>query len=125
MAMLEVEEFAELLITCVRDSAIRSCDLLRDPECNSVDAKRLRERFESGQIDQFVAEIITDCVDDTIFHLLNAVDHGVMKLSYTSASGKTIDLTEGGMSEMSGWYMNGVDGWRTKYSKERLNEDVP
>lgn len=123
--MPEMEEFAELLIKCVRDKAIRSCDLLRDPDCNSADAKRLRERLESGQIDQFVAEIITDCVDDTLFQFLNAVDQGILKLSYTSASGKTIDLTEDGLSEMSGWYMNGVDGWRNKYSKERFNEDAP
>ncbi len=123
--MPEVEEFAELLIKCVRDKAIRSCDLLRDLDCNSADAKRLRERLESGQIDQFVAETITDCVDDTLFQFLNAVDQGILKLSYTSASGKTIDLTEDGLSEMSGWYMNGVDGWRNKYSKERFNKDAP
>jgi hypothetical protein len=34
-----------------------------------------------------------------------------------------IDLVEGGESEMGGWYMGGVDGWRARFSKERFNDD--
>jgi hypothetical protein len=51
-----------------------------------------------------------DCVDDTLFCLLNAVDQGLLQISFRSSSGKMIDLVEGGESEMGGWYMRREKG---------------
>ena len=123
MAVPEIEEFAKLLMQHVRDEAIVSCDMTRKPDCNSVDAKRWREKMQFGSIDALLDEIIPDCVDDTLFCLLNAVDQGLLQISFRSSSGKMIDLVEGGESEMGGWYMGGVDGWRARFSKERFNDD--
>lgn len=88
MAAPEVEEFAKLLVQHVRDEAVASCDMARDPDCNSVEAKRWRQKIESGHADALLAEVIPDCVDKTLFYLLHAVDDGLLQISFKSASGK-------------------------------------
>jgi hypothetical protein len=98
MAAKEVDEFAKLLVQHVRDEAIKSCDMLRNPECDSVDAKRLRANMESGNMDRLLEEVIADCVDDTLFFLLHAVDEGLLKISFKASSGKLVDLFEAGSS---------------------------
>jgi hypothetical protein len=122
MAAPEVEEFARLLIAHVRDRAVAECDMALDANSSDVMALRWRQKLQTGGVGDFVAEIIPDCVDDTLFYLLNAIDQGLLKISFTAASGKTVDLTEIGESEMSGWYM-ATKGWRAAYSKERFNDD--
>jgi hypothetical protein len=125
MPVPEIEEFAKLLMQHVRDEAIVSCDMSRNADCNSMDAKRWRNKMELGQTDELLAEVIPDCVDDTLFYLLNAVDQGVLQISSKSKSGKMVDLAEAGQSEMGGWYMmGGTDGWRARFSKERFNDDI-
>jgi len=61
-------------------------------------------------------------VDETLFYLLQAIDQGVLRLSYTDESGQVVDLTEAGLGELSGWYM-GSGGWRARYSQERFVDD--
>ena len=126
MVATEVEEFAKLLVQHVRDEAVAGCDMARDPDCNSVEAKRWRHKIESGQIDELLAEVIPDCVDKALFYLLHAVDEGLLQISFRSASGKTVDLVEDGESEMAGRYAMGKpDGWPARFSKERFNDDLP
>jgi len=117
----EIEEFAKLLIAHVRDKAVAACDLARSTECNALVAKRWRTRIEDHQSQELAFEIIPDCVDNTLFYLLDAVDRGFLKVSFTAASGQSIDLVEKGESELSGWYM-ASQGWRL-YSKERFSDD--
>lgn len=75
-------------------------------------------------MDELLVEIIPDCVDVTLFWLLSALDQGLIQLSFRSSSDKIIDLVEAGESEMGGWYMmGGTDGWRARYSKERICEE--
>lgn len=120
----EIEEFAKLLMQHVRDSAISSCDMLLDPDCNSVDAERWRKYQQLGPVDDLLREVIPDCVDTALFYLLNAIDEGVLPISFKASSGKVIDLVEAGESEMAGWgAMGGADGWRARFSKERFNDD--
>jgi hypothetical protein len=123
MAAPEVEEFAKLLIIHVRDMAISASDISLDPDANGPTAKRWREKMLSGESRDLAFEMIADCVDNAVFYLLNAIDQGLLRVSFTASSGKNVDLTEVGESEMSGWYM-ATDGWRDAYSKERFVDDL-
>ena len=120
----DIEEFAKLLMRHVRDRAIASCDLLRNPACNSVDAKRWCRHQHSGLTDDLIGEVIPDCVDTALFYLLNAIDEGVLRIYFKANSGSMVDLVETGESELAGWSaMGGKEGWRARFSKERFNDD--
>jgi hypothetical protein len=55
---------------------------------------------------------------------LNAVDSGDLELSITDpSSGKSRELVKVGLSEMAGSYI-GDDGWRHRYSREKINSFV-
>jgi hypothetical protein len=66
--------------------------------------------------------VIPDCVDEAIFYLLQAIDQGVLRLSYTDETGEVVDLSKAGLGELSGWYM-GSGGWRARYSEQRFVDD--
>jgi hypothetical protein len=66
--------------------------------------------------------VIPDVVDDTLFYLLQAIDTGLLKLSFTASNGKVVDLPTDGLGELAGWYM-GSGGWRRMFSKERFVDD--
>ena len=120
----DIEEFANLLMRHVRDRAIASCDLLRNPACNSVDAMRWRRHQQSGLTDDLLGEVIPDCVDTALFYLLNAIDEGVLQISFKGSSGRMVDLVATGESELAGWStMGGKEGWRARFSEERFNDD--
>jgi hypothetical protein len=123
MATPEVEEFAKLLMTHVRDMAISTSDMSLDPDANGPTAKRWRLKMQAGQIQGLLSEMIPDCVDNALFYLLYAIDEGLLRISFTGSSGRTVDLTEAGESEMAGWYM-ATDGWRHAHSKERFVDDL-
>ena len=116
----ELEEFAKILVEWVRDASIRSND--RTLSENHVIAKRWKEAAVSSSPEAFAKVLIPDIVDDTIAHLLNAIDQEVLHLSFTASNGKIVDLTsvakESG--ELSGWY--GGD-WCEEYSEERFIDD--
>ena len=115
----EIEEFAKLLMREVRDQAIRGNDALLEPHARSPVAMRWRQ---AGSPD-VVKTVIPDVVDEVLFRLLNAIDQGALRLKFVSSSGKDVDLTEEGLSELAGWYM-GSDGWREAYSEERFVDDL-
>ncbi len=50
--------------------------------CRSGDAV-FTSRFKASE----TATIIPDIVDDTIFHLLDAIDNGLLSLAYTGSTG--------------------------------------
>ncbi|GFO55462.1 hypothetical protein GMSM_24690 [Geomonas sp. Red276] len=122
MPTIEIEEFAKKLVVEVRDAAIQSSDRELQPNAGSPVAIRWKESAIDGQIEAIAKTLIPDIVDDTIFYLLQAIDQGLLKLSFTDSNGKTIDLEKDGFGELSGWYM-GSDGWRKMYSKERFVDD--
>jgi hypothetical protein len=66
--------------------------------------------------------LLPDIVDETIFALLDAIDNGVLRLTYASSAGDSIDLTDSALGEMAGWFM-GNDGWRNHYCQERFFDD--
>ena len=106
----------------VRDVAIQSCDMQLLPHSQTPVAKRWRRAaipFD-GKVPPHV--LIPDCVDEAIFAFLRAIDQGLLRLSFTTESGETVDLTKDGRGELAARYMSN-GGWRAKYSKERFFDD--
>ena len=117
-----ITEFARLLVQKVRDNAIRSSDIqLHAHNMKSPIAKRWRDARESGDIDKFGESLIADCVDDTIFYLLLAIDEGVINLSFKSSDGNNVALPDEAIGELGGLYMG---EWRSEYSSERVSNDL-
>ncbi len=118
-----IEELGILLVRHVRDVAIQSCDLQLLPHSQTPTAKRWRRAAIpfNGHVPPQV--LIPDCVDEAIYAFLRAIDQGLLPLSYVSENGETVDLVKEGRGELAARYM-AKDGWRAKYSKERINEDV-
>lgn len=116
----EIEEFAKVLIENVRDAAIQSNDRTFGEQ--HVVAKRWNEAAANGSPEAFAKVLIPDIVDSVMFCLLRAIDDGVLRLSFTAANGKTLDLSTEGLSELAGWYM-GSGAWRAQYAKERFVDD--
>ena len=116
----EIEEFAKTLVEQVRDAAIRSCDGQLRPNAGSPIAQRWRQGASGAGVPPSV--VIPDCVDEAVFYLLQAIDQGLLQLTFRSSDGKMVDLPRDGLGELSGWYM-GSGGWRAMYSKERFEDD--
>ncbi len=118
-----VEELGELLICHVRDVAIQSCDMQLLPHSQTPVAKRWRRAAIpfNGKVPPHV--LIPDCMDEAIFAFLRAIDQGLLRLSFTTESGETVDLAKEGCGELAAKYMS-PDGWRAKYSKERVGDDL-
>ena len=118
-----IEELGELLVRHVRDVAIQSCDMQLLPHSETPMAQRWR-RIAAGFQGQVPPEVlIPDCVDETIFAFLRAIDQGKLRLSFTADSGETVDLVKEGAGTLAKQYM-ASGGWRAKYSKERFFDDL-
>lgn len=115
-----IEEFAEQLVASVRDTAVRNCDQLLEPQANSPTAKRWRSAGLSAACGHTV---IPDAVDEVVFALLLALDQGAPRMKFVSANGREVDLAEEGLGELAGWYM-GSGGWREMFSNERFEDDM-
>lgn len=121
MSEKNIEQFAALLVRQVRDVAIQNCDRELRPRAKTPIAARWRASAAvKGSVDPSV--VIPDCVDETVFALLSAIDQGLLRLSFTDPDGNNVDLADDGHGELAGWYM-GSGGWRGKYSKERFVDD--
>jgi hypothetical protein len=115
-----IEELGILLVRHVRDVAIQSCDLQLLPHSETPMAKRWRKAAipHGGKVPPEV--LIPDCVDETIFTFLRAIDKGLLPLSFTAENGETVDLTKvGNLAER---YIE-PGGWRDQFSKERINTE--
>jgi hypothetical protein len=118
----KIQEFARILIEHVRDASIQSSDHLLSAQTNNVVSKRWKAAVQSGDPHSLLNVVIPDVVDDTLFYLLQAIDTGLLKLSFTASNGKVVDLPTDGLGELAGWYM-GSGGWRRMFSKERFVDD--
>ncbi|MGZ3759790.1 MAG: hypothetical protein ACXVAY_12915 [Mucilaginibacter sp.] len=123
MTKEETIEFAKLLVQQIRDSAIRSCDVqLYTDNLKSPTANRWRKAENEGNKKQFGEMIISDSVDSTIFFFLQAIDDGLLHISFNASNGKTIEVAGDIIGELSGWYMG---EWISKYTNERFIDDFP
>jgi len=118
----ELEKFAEILVRTVRDASIKSCDRALTPDYSTPVADRWKVAMKNESIKDYSTILISDVVDETIFHFLNALDQGVLRLEFLTAAHNKLDLTKDGLSELAGFYM-GSGGWRSTYSKERFVDD--
>jgi hypothetical protein len=118
----EIEEFANLLIQHVRDTAVRNCDRRLRIDATDPVAKRWKEMGGGETLASIADVLIPDIVDSTLAHLFRAIDQGLLPLSFTASNGKGVDLSVDGLGELAGSYM-GSDGWRANYSKERFIDD--
>jgi hypothetical protein len=84
-------------------------------------AERWRQALQ-GSPEDAIRVAIPDCVDEAIFCLLDAIDQGILQLSFKAESGEVFDLAEDGAGELGGWYI-GSGGWRARYSTERFVDD--
>src|SRR5262245_40032122 len=106
----EIEEFAKLLVREVRDRSIVSCDSQLQTHSTSPTAKRWKKNLNDAASKALALSMIPDCIDNAIFYLLHAIDTGALRISYTAADGRLVDLSREGMAELAGWFM-GSDGW--------------
>lgn len=118
----EIEEFAKIIVQRVRDATIQSSDRELQPSAGSPVAKRWREAARDGTAETVANVLVPDIVDDTLFYLLQAIDQGLLRISFSASNGKIVDLGAAGLGELSGWYM-GSGGWRAMYAKERFVDD--
>lgn len=119
MANKHIEEFARILVNHVRDAAIRDCDMDSASESSSVGARRWRD-LGSTQAQPLMSAVIPDCVDTTLFWLLDAIDQGIMNIQFVAEDGSVVDLVRDGLGELAGSYI-GNESWRSQFSKEILN----
>jgi hypothetical protein len=122
----ELEEFAQVLVKNVRDEAIRACDQMLQQEGRTATAKRWRVSRELPP-DEFAKVLIADVVDETLVCLLDAIDQELLRLSFTTSDGTSLDLTTVATvsGELTGWYAGGGGGgWCERFSKERYIDDL-
>jgi hypothetical protein len=109
-----IHEFGELLVRLVRDHAIRSAD---DVATNPNGVSPIYWRWKNAE--NMLSMAIPDTIDETLFHLLHAIDNGLIQLSFRNREGKLIDLSDGSFG-LAGWY---VGHWRAQFSQERVFDD--
>jgi hypothetical protein len=124
MPRSKIEEFGKVLVQIVRDAAIKSSDRRRVAGAKHVIGKRWKEVLEEGDPNKICQVLIPDIVDDTIFHMLRAIDEELLPLSFVDPDGTSVNLPAEGNGELAGWYM-GREGWRSVYSQERVPDDFP
>jgi len=117
-----IEELGILLVRHVRDVAIQSCDMQLLPHSQTAMAQRWRKAAirHGGKVPPEV--LIPDCVDETIFTFLRAIDQGLLPLSFTAENGELVDLVKGGEGKLADEYIR-PGGWRDQFSKERINNE--
>jgi hypothetical protein len=117
-----IEELGILLVRHVRDVAIQSCDLQLLPHSQTAMAQRWRKAAipHGGKVPPEI--LIPDCVDETIFTFLRAIDKGLLPLSFTAENGEMVDLVKDGQGKLADEYIR-PGGWRDQFSKERINTE--
>ncbi len=111
-----VEDFGRSIVENVRDRTIASCRTRLQADSQHARSRKWRKLAEAGDSDALLQAVIPDVVDETLFYLLDAIDHGRLRLAAYDQDGKTVDLYEAGLSELGGWYVGG--DWPKRYSKE-------
>jgi hypothetical protein len=119
----ELKEFGRKLMEHVRDETIQTCDFYASGGSRYRVSKRWRKAAESGR-SALLKEVIPDIVDSALAHLLDAIDEGWLKLTYTAENGKVLELNDCDPGPLAGWLGGGEGGWTTTYSKERFVDDL-
>lgn len=118
MSNPEVELFARLLMTQVRDRAIASGDALARGATGGALGERWRAELSSSTASEAMTELLPDVVDQVLFHLLDAIDNGQLPLAWQDGDRAAL-LADLGEGEMAGLLMMGEGGWIDRFSQQR------
>ncbi len=111
----EIDEFGRKMIELVRDPTIDSAEVLKNKFSKSPARLKLNA-YDEKTVQEILDIVLPDVIDDTIFHVLNALDGGGLRMIYQSDSGNACDLDEEGMGELAGWLF-GDEGWIKSFSR--------
>lgn len=119
----ELHRFAQLLMQTVRDQSIQDLDSLAARWMGTPD-RRWRDLLSDRNARIAVQELIPDIVDQVLFRLLHALDHGDLPLAWRRKDDSYVDLSDLGKNEMVGWLVTTeADSWRAKYSSQRWTRE--
>ena len=113
----ELQRFAQLLMTLVRDQAIEACDRLARGEIRGPSGERWRSVMAAVPAQRALLELIPEIVDQTLFELLDAIDNNALPLIWQAEDGSQMTLNELGSWEMAGWLA--IGDWPRRYSAQR------
>ncbi len=116
----ELDDFAERLVRVVRDRTILACDELARGNVGGPLGSRWKSATEVEACKVAILELIPDVVDQTLFHLLDAVDNAQLPLGWRRQDGSVDDLQAVGEGELGGWLMMGDGGWLDRFSTQRF-----
>lgn len=118
MSTSQLDHFAKALVQHVRDEAIRNIQVMSRSQCRTDWAQRWRDVSETDATMAAIVEVIPDIVDKTICQLLRAIDSGDVPLHYVDGASH-VDIGSIAPGELVGMFM-ASEGWRSKYSSERI-----
>jgi hypothetical protein len=116
----ELERFAQLLMTLVRDRAISACDRLARGATVGPSGQRWHAVMAERSTQDALLDLIPEVVDATLFEFLDAIDNGALPLCWEAEDGSCESLKELGRWEMAGWLAGG--DWPKRYSAERFHD---
>lgn len=120
MPNAQIEEFAQKFMIAVRDAAIHQCDLRIDASAPTTPVSRRWKKAINTSVEELARILIADCIDSACAALFRAIDQGLLPLDYKTDAGEKISLEDAGMGGLCGSYL-GAEGWRRRYSEERMN----
>ncbi len=120
--VFNMEEFAQNLMTFVRDRAIEDCDNRLKWAATENREDRWRDAVEHKSTSELAKIIIPDIVDSAIFYLLLSIDEGALDFTFHRTAKDPIRLSDVGKGELAG-LPSGAGGWIMEYSKQQYNDD--
>lgn len=115
----ELDRFGKTLVSLVRDKAIASCDNLIQGKTLGPYGGRWKAAIQNRGIQEALAELMPDVVDQVIFCLLDAIDNEQFAFLWRTSDGRIQNFDDLGKGEIAGWFM-GSPGWRHKFSSQRF-----
>jgi hypothetical protein len=112
----ELERFARLLVTLVRDRAIHEADRLARGGVVGPSGRHWQTVLAESPSSDALRELIPEIVDQTLFQLLDAIDNGALPLGWRAQDGSQTTLQDLGSSEMAGSLVGG--DWPRLYSTQ-------
>ena len=111
-----IEELGKALVEQVRDRAIAACRTRLEPNAKGRKSQSWHRILAGADCGGALERVLPDIVDETIFCLLDAIDHGSVRLASWEPGSEPVDLTALGLGELAGWYIGG--DWPQRYSAE-------
>jgi hypothetical protein len=118
----ELQRFAELLMSQVRDQAISNGDVYAAGRIGGTVGEHWKRVLADPACRDAMLELLPEVVDEVLFQFLNALDSGDLNLGWRREDGSWADLYDLGDSNLAGDFVRPGDGWRARYSQQRVTE---